>query len=154
MDILLERIAKNPTYTIGKLYLNGEYFCDTLEDPDRGLSSKMSSLEISNKKIHGDTAIPIGKYKIDMNTVSPRFGSQLFYKKVCGGKVPRLVNVPGYQGVLIHVGNEPKDTHGCLLVGKNSVKGKVTESKTTFEKLYKILKEFHIKGEEIFITIK
>lgn len=153
MKILIKRTAKKQNYTIGQLFINGNKFCDTLEDPDRGLTSTMSSLEISNKKVYGDTAIPTGTYTVDMNTVSPRFGSQVYYKEVCGGKVPRLLNVPGYQGVLIHVGNVPKDTHGCILVGKNTKIGQVLESKDTFKSLYKELKKAADKKEQITVTI-
>ena len=153
MKILIKRTAKKQNYTIGQLFINGNKFCDTLEDPDRGLTSTMSSLEISNKKVYGDTAIPTGTYTVDMNTVSPRFGSQTYYKEVCGGKVPRLLNVPGYQGVLIHVGNVPKDTHGCILVGKNTKIGQVLESKDTFKSLYKELKKAVDKKEQITVTI-
>lgn len=153
MKILIKRTAKKQNYTIGQLFINGNKFCDTLEDPDRGLTSTMSSLEISNKKVYGDTAIPTGTYTVDMNTVSPRFGSQTYYKEVCGGKVPRLLNVPGYQGVLIHVGNVPKDTHGCILVGKNTKIGQVLESKDTFKSLYKELKKALDKKEQITVTI-
>lgn len=153
MKILIKRTAKKQNYTIGQLFINGNKFCDTLEDPDRGLTSTMSSLEISNKKVYGDTAIPTGTYTVDMNTVSPRFGSQTYYKEVCGGKVPRLLNVPGYQGVLIHVGNVPKDTHGCILVGKNTKIGQVLESKDTFKSLYKELKKAADKKEQITVTI-
>ena len=153
MKILIKRTAKKRNYTIGQLFINGNKFCDTLEDPDRGLISTMSSLEISNKKVYGDTAIPTGTYTVDMNTVSPRFGSQAYYKEVCGGKVPRLLNVPSYQGVLIHVGNVPKDTHGCILVGKNTKIGQVLESKDTFKSLYKELKKAVDKKEQITVTI-
>lgn len=153
MKILIKRTAKKQNYTIGQLFINGNKFCETLEDPDRGLTSTMSSLEISNKKVYGDTAIPTGTYTVDMNTVSPRFGSQTYYKEVCGGKVPRLLNVPGYQGVLIHVGNVPKDTHGCILVGKNTKIGQVLESKDTFKSLYKELKKAADKKEQITVTI-
>lgn len=153
MKILIKRTAKKQNYTIGQLFINGNKFCDTLEDSDRELTSTMSSLEISNKKVYGDTAIPTGTYTVDMNTVSPRFGSQTYYKEVCGGKVPRLLNVPGYQGVLIHVGNVPKDTHGCILVGKNTKIGQVLESKDTFKSLYKELKKAADKKEQITVTI-
>ena len=68
--------------------------------------------------------------------------------------MPRILNIPGYDGVLIHPGNTDKDTMGCLLVGQNTVIGKVTNSKATFEKLYPILKAASDKGERITITIK
>ncbi|MBF0965215.1 MAG: hypothetical protein HXK17_07625, partial [Alloprevotella sp.] len=88
-----------------------------------------------------------------MDSVSPRFGRNPYYQKVCGGKLPRLVGVKGFAGVLIHAGNTAADTHGCILVGENKEKGKVVNSRATFEKLYKMMHEAQKKGEEITVTI-
>ena len=88
-----------------------------------------------------------------MDTVSPRFSRQTYYQKVCGGKLPRLVGVKGFAGVLIHAGNTAADTHGCILVGQNKQIGTVLNSRTTFEKLYKMMAQARAKGEEITITI-
>lgn len=155
MNILVNRIAKRSSYTIGKLYINGEYFCDTCEDTDRGLTQYMSLSEIKRKKIYSRTAIPTGTYDITMNVVSPRFSTRDFYKKNCnGGKLPRLLNVPGFDGVLIHIGNTAADSNGCLLVGKNSKVGEVLNSTNTFLALYKKLNQANLKGEKITITIK
>lgn len=101
MEIKLKRIARKPGYTIGKLYADKQYVCDTLEDKDRGLTSNMSDAQICGMKVHGETAIPTGRYLIDMKTVSPRFGDRQQYK-FCGGRLPRIMGVPGYSGVLIH----------------------------------------------------
>ena len=120
IEILVKRIAKKPNYTIGKLFINGVFFANTLEDTDRGLTQSMSEDEIKKKKIYGQTAIPTGTYKVDMNTVSPKFKNRSWAKPY-DGKLPRLVNVPGFDGVLTHPGNLPQDTLGCLLVGKNDV---------------------------------
>lgn len=147
--ILVERIYKGLLYTIGKLYLDGVYLCDTLEDPDRGLVSNMTLDEIKRKKIYGDTAIPTGTYKVNMNTISPKFKDRVWAKPY-GGKLPRLENVPGYEGVLIHVGNKPADTLGCILVGQNKVKGQVINSTATFNKLMEALKD----NDGVEITIK
>lgn len=144
MILTLDRKYKLPTYTIGKLYIDEEYFCDTLEDKDRGLTDSMSVSEISKLKVKGETAIPTGKYKVTVNIVSPKFGSKPFYKKVCNGKLPRLLNVKGFDGILIHVGdgyNGKNLTEGCILIGKNTIKGGLTEGKNTFELLYKKLIE-------------
>lgn len=138
MKILVKRIAKLPKYTIGKMYIDGNYLCDTLEDPDRGLKQQMSLEEIQSKKQYGDTAIPTGTYQVSMNVVSPKFKDRS-WAKPWGGKIPRLQNVPGYTGVLIHVGNKPEDTLGCILVGENKVKGQVVNSTIAFNKLMKIL---------------
>ena len=153
MEIKVKRIAKKEAYTIGKMYVDGEYVCDTLEDKDRGLTSMMSVAQICGVKVHGETAIPTGRYLVDMKTVSPRFGGRAQYQ-FCKGRLPRLCNTPGYQGVLIHIGNKAQDTDGCILVGENKEKGKVLNSKATFCKLYPILKAADERGEQIWITIE
>lgn len=149
MEILVKRIAKKSKYTIGKMYIDGQYICDTLEDTDRGLNQNMSLKEINNKKVYGETAIPTGTYKVDMNTVSPKFKSRIWAKPY-GGKLPRLVSVPGYDGVLIHPGNKAEDTLGCILVGENKAIGQVLNSQTTFKRVMSILTE----GTNITITIE
>lgn len=154
MKLTLKRIAKRDTYTIGKLYIDGEYFCDTLEDKDRGLKQSMPLSEIKAKKVYGKTAIPAGEYEVTLHMISPKYSKKQWYVKFCGAKMPRLLNIPGYDGVLIHPGNTDVDTMGCLLVGKNTVVGKVLESKDTFAKLYPILKGASDKGERITIAIK
>lgn len=150
MELLLKRIAKKGEYTIGNLYVDGKWFSNTLEDTDRGLTSSMSNEQIAKVKVYGETAIPTGTYIIDMNTVSPKFQNRSWaqpYK----GKVPRLQNVPGYEGVLIHPGNTSNDTSGCILVGKNTAKGKVTSSQATFKALMNILIK---QRDPIIITIE
>ena len=138
MKLKLDRKYKLPEYTIGKLYIDGEYFCDTLEDTDRGLSSDMPFQEIIKRKIQGKTAVPTGDYKVNMNTVSPRFKDRTWAKPY-QGKLPRLIDTIGFEGVLIHVGNSVSDTTGCVLVGKNTIKGKLTNSATVFRELMEIL---------------
>jgi hypothetical protein len=128
MRLTLMRIANKPTYCIGKLYIDGVYFCDTLEDTDRGLDDKMSEEEIKELKVYGETAIPSGIYPITL-TYSPK------YKK----NMPLINNVKGYSGIRIHSGNTHKDTEGCLLVGKNKEVGKVLYSRVTYNALYNIL---------------
>lgn len=148
LNIRIDRIAKKSTYTIGKLYLNGVYFCDTLEDTDRGLYQGMPLQKIKDLKIKGATAIPKGKYKVTMNVVSPKFSKRATYQ-FCQGKLPRLINVDGYEGVLIHIGNTAKDTEGCILVGQNKVVGQVINSTVTFKKLYAEM----LKYQTIILTI-
>ena len=149
MKLVLKRIAKLDKYTIGKLYIDEEYFCDILEDPDRGLSSNMPLDEIKKIKVKGETAIPIGTYKINMNIISPKFKNKSWAKPY-NGRIPRLENVPGYEGILIHPGSYPEDTQGCILVGKNKIKGQVVESQNTFHSLMSILKG----NNDITITIE
>lgn len=153
MKLLLRRIFKGPSYTIGKLFINGVYECDTLEDQDKGLTSQMTLEEIKAKKVYGETAIPTGVYKLNMNTVSPKFKDRSWaipYK----GILPRLENVKGFEGVLIHVGNKPQETLGCVLVGENKVKGQVINSTASFNKLMKLLLQANIDGEDIELTVE
>ena len=154
MNLRVQRIAKKSTYTIGRLYINDSYFSDTIEDEDRGLSDDMPLELIKTKKVYGETAIPTGTYEIDMNTVSPKFKDRSWAKPY-GGKVPRLIGVKGFDGVLLHAGNTASDSSGCLLVGKNSIKCMVTDSTNTFKKLMdNYLLPAKVKGEKITITIE
>lgn len=141
MEIVLNRKWKKPNYTIGTLTIDGKFFCNTLEDTDRGLEDTMDVSEIKSIKKPHITAIPTGTYQVTLNAVSPKFGSRKFYKEVCNGKVPRLLNVKGFDGILIHAGNKPEDTDGCILVGQNKVVGQVINSQATFRELYKLLKD-------------
>ncbi len=150
MNLTLERIARKEEYTIGKLYVDGKYFCDTIEDKDRGLRQDLPKSVNEAKKRKGITAIPTGKYLVTMDVVSPRFSKKKQYD-FCGGKLPRLTNVPAFEGVLIHIGNTAKDTDGCILVGKNTAIGKVLESTTVFKALYAKLKT---AKDRIYITVK
>lgn len=154
MELKLKRIAKRNGYTIGHLYVNGIYFSDTLEDVDRGLDSSMPLDELKRKKLPHITAIPTGRYQVTMNVISPRFSRYTFYKQYGEGRVPRLLNVPAYSGVLIHCGNTAKDTDGCILVGKNSKVGMVLDSKITYSKLYPLLEAAYKRNERIFITVE
>ena len=140
MKLTLRRIAKKDTYTVGKLYIDGVYFCDTIEDKDRGLYQKQDIQELRKIKVPSKTAIPTGIYKISLSIVSPKFSVKKIYQEICKGKVPRLLNVPGYEGVLIHIGNTAEDSAGCILVGQNKVVGKVINSTETFRKLYNKIK--------------
>ena len=154
MELKLKRIAKRNGYTIGHLYVNGIYFSDTLEDSDRGLVGSMPLDELKRKKLAHITAIPIGRYQISMNVISPRLSKSKFYKQFGEGRVPRLLNVPAFEGILIHCGNTAKDTDGCILVGKNSKVGMVLDSKNTYSNLYPLLEVAFRRSEKIFITVE
>jgi len=143
MEIRVKRIARKDGYTIGRMSLNNEYFCDTLEDTDRGLKDTMQVNEILAKKVKGQTAIPTGKYDVIL-TFSPKF------KRV----LPLLLNVPGYQYIRVHHGNLPSSTDGCLLVGENKVKGQIINSRATLEKLMSVLLECEKKKEKVTILIE
>lgn len=128
MEIKLVRIAFKETYTIGKLYVDGKYFCDTIEDKDRGLDNSMTANEILKRKVKGQTAIPTGHYNIDI-TYSPKFKRMM----------PLLLDVKGFSGIRIHSGNTAKDTEGCLVVGKNKQVGMVLESRDTYQRLFEMM---------------
>lgn len=130
MELILRRVALMDTYTIGRLSVNGVYFCDTLEDKVRDFNKDGDLLDDGEQKVYGETAIPYGTYTIEIS-YSPRFKRML----------PRLLNVRHFEGILIHAGNTAKDTHGCILVGRNTEKGKVTNSKATFDRLFTLMKD-------------
>ena len=153
MELIVDRKWKKQSYTISNLLVDGKWFCNVLEDTDRGLDDSMSVAKIKSLKKSGITAIPSGTYGVTLDVYSPKFGPKSFYKETCNGKLPRLLNVKGFDGILIHAGNTDKDTSGCLLVGMNLEKGKVLKSRETFRKLYSKLKEAHDRGEDIKITI-
>lgn len=141
MKLTLKRIALRPTYTIGKLYIDDVYFCDTIEDTVRDLN-KNGKFDNGEKKVHSKTAIPYGIYEIKW-TYSPRF------KKY----TPQLMNVPSFEGIRIHAGNTSADTEGCLILGKNKYVGKVLNSRDTINKFYPIIKEACSNGK-VTIEIK
>ena len=152
MELVLTRIAKRKTYTIGRLaiveriddeYLAGEkevYFCDTLEPTWRDYAH-------GAYKVKGRSAIPEGRYAVVISW-SPKFGAWL----------PILLGGPEFnkqwQGIRIHAGNTAKDTQGCILVGKNREVGKVLESRKWLYELEQKIVEAKDKGETIWLTIK
>ncbi len=155
MKIHVERKWKKEGHTIGQLYIDDTFFCNTLEDKDRGLKNTMTLEEIRKRKKAGVTAIPTGTYTIRMDITSPKYSSKEWFIKNChGAKLPRLENVPGFEGILIHPDNSASDTDGCLLVGKNDIAGKVTKSKEYFLQLYNRMYEAYRKREKIEITIE
>ncbi len=147
MQLLLSRDWKKETYTIGRLYLNDQYFSNTLEPPVRILGKD------GRGKIGGMTAIPEGRYKVTLDVVSPKYKNRPQYR-FCGGRVPRLQNVPFFDGILIHIGNTVADTKGCILTGENKQKGRVLNSTATFRKLWYILEEARLRGEQIEIIVR
>ena len=141
MELRLERRWPKDTYTVGRLYVNNEFFCNTLEDriADTNRNGKFDGAE---KKVPGQTAIPYGTYKVFYGW-SPKFGRNL----------PRLLNVTAFEGILIHPGNTAEDSAGCILVGKNTSPGKLTQSKLTSDELNKLIDTAQRRGEPITIEI-
>ena len=117
MKLKVIREVKNDVCTIGSLFLNGEFFCYTLEDKDRGLKQSDSLLFINTKKIFGLTAIPSGLYKLIVNQ-SPKFKRML----------PRILDIKGFNGVLLHRGNTADHSLGCILVGYKKGENSIFES--------------------------
>lgn len=135
MNIRIDRLYKEEDYTIGNLYINGEYLCDTLED-------KVRTLDTIEDKVYGETAIPEGRYEVILS-YSKRFNKIL----------PELLNVPFFKGIRIHSGNDKEDTEGCILVGEYKEVGKVINSRKTMKKLMTIIKTAWDNGEKIYINI-
>ena len=155
MELTLKRIALRSEYTIGKLYVDGEYVCDAIEDTVRDLDKdgKFANGEV---KIPGKTAIPYGRYEITMKVKSPKYSnfSKYSWAKKYDGYLPRLLQVPHFEGVLIHVGNSALDSEACVLVGENKVVGKVINSVNTFRRLMDdYLVPAKKRNERIYITI-
>ena len=142
MKLELKRKALMDTYTIGDLFINDVFFCNILEDKVRDFNKDGDLNDSGETKVYGETAIPYGIYTIDL-TYSNRF------KKI----LPLIENVKGFEGIRIHPGNTAVDTHGCLLVGNNTEKGMVSNSKKVFEKLMTRLVDAHEMKETITIKI-
>jgi len=152
MELILERIAKRKTYTIGRLYIRQQvmdeylpgyedhYFCDTLEPTWR-------DYEHGAYKVKGRSAIPEGRYAVVIS-YSPKFKQWL----------PILLGGPEFnrkwQGIRIHAGNTAKDTEGCILVGQNREVGKVLDSRKWLYELKQKIVEAKDRGEAVWITVK
>ena len=135
MNIELNRITRKLSYTIGRLFVDGKYFCDTLEDRCRDLDKE--------KKVMNETAIPEGTYEVIVN-VSARFKR----------KLPLLLDVPHFSGIRIHRGNTDKDTSGCILVGENKQPGRVINSTLYELRLTELVEKAMLTGEKITIRVR
>lgn len=142
MELLLTPLTKTDLTTISRLFIDGQPECFILEDVDRGLDQSMTEAEIAEKKVYGKTAIPAGRYEVVI-TWSNRFKRLL----------PLLLNVKGFTGIRMHVGNYAANTDGCLLPGTGVTKDMVVNSVRAFEALNAKLTEA-VKKEKVFITIK
>ena len=138
-EVILERAWRQETYTVGKVIIDGKRFCESMEDKDRGLTQDMSEEEIKRVKVYGETAIPTGVYTVKM-TYSQK------YKR----KMPEVLNVPGYSGIRIHSGNTAKESLGCILLGRNTKVGMITESRKMCQEFERLLKA---AGGECKLTI-
>lgn len=151
MKLTIKRTITRNNYTLGELYIDGQFFCSTLEDKDRGLTQSMSVEQIKSIKVPGETAIPKGTYKVTLDIVSPKFSKYPFYMEVCEGKLPRLIDVKGYEGVLIHVANGIKRDallQGCIGIGNLSSEEYLINGKQVFTEFYN-----RIKGNDVELEI-
>lgn len=140
MQIRVTRFEFGTTYTIGKMYIDDVYKCYTLEDKYR----EVKGVPVGQWKVKGETAIPVGTYKVTYEW-SPHFK----------GMRPRLHNVPGYDGVLIHTGNRDTDTEGCILVGSMwPGTNFVTGSKLAYDAVVPLIMGALDKNKDVIITIE
>lgn len=156
MEIKVHRRYCGESYTIGSLYVNGERYrvnghpVDTLEDKNRDVN-RNGRFDGAERKVNGQTCIPFGKYDIGLD-YSPKFSRKPKYAAfIRAGRMPHIRNVPSFEGILIHGGNTAADTLGCLLVGRNTIKGALTESLATFKQLYADISQAYDNGESIKI---
>ena len=142
MKILLERKYLGPSYTIGKLSIDGWHICEVIEDIVRDLNKDGDLLDEGEIKIAKETAIPYGTFNVELS-MSPKF------KRV----LPMILNVPHFEGIRIHKGIDEKSTWGCLIPGENKVKGKVLHSEKYEMMIIEHLLRAEKQGKEINITI-
>jgi len=153
MRLKIDRAWKKTGYTIGRFFVNGDRFHESLEDEDRGLDSTWSEAQVKAAKIFGQTAIPAGTYKVILS-VSPKYKDRDWAKEF-DGLVPEIVGVTGYSGVRIHPANKASEIEGCIAVGENKVRGGVINSKKTYLELMRnYIWPAWRSGEEILIDIE
>lgn len=155
MELKVIRKWKKNEYTIGDLYVDGVWVSNTLEDAVRDLN-RNGQFDNGERKIPGKTAIPYGRYEVTMKVRSPKYSnfSKYSWAKKYDGYLPRLLNVPHFEGILIHAGNTAEDTEGCICVGLNKVVGRVVDSVNTFRRLMDdYLVPAKKRNEDIVITI-
>ena len=155
MELKVIRKWKKNEYTIGDLYVDGMWVSNTLEDAVRDLN-RNGQFDNGERKIPGKTAIPYGRYEITMKVKSPKYSnfSKYSWAKKYDGYLPRLLNVPHFEGILIHCGNTADDSDGCIIVGENKAVGKVINSVNTFRRLMDdYLVPAKKRNENIVITV-
>lgn len=141
MELILERKFFKENYTIGNLSINGKFFCNTIEDKNRDLN-KNGKFDNGEYKVYAQTCIPFGEYKVVL-FMSPK------YKRL----LPKLLNVPHFEGILIHNGTDENNTSGCIIVGENKIKGKVINSTKYMNELTNLIEKAINNGENVTIKI-
>lgn len=143
MEILLIRENFTDSYTEGRLFINGVYVCDTIEDCDRGLTDDMTEDVILSRKVYGKTCIPYGRYKVIIDW-SNKYGKMLIH----------ILNVKGFDGIRVHSLNEASQSLGCIGPGIKTAPGWVSKSRDTYKKIHSKVDEALNRGDEVHITIK
>ena len=142
-EILVKRLYLKEDYTIGKMYVDGVYLCDTLEDRVRDYNKDGDLLDEGEEKVYGETAIPYGRYRITV-TLSPKFKREL----------PRLLAVPHFTGILVHEGRTANNSAGCILIGENKIKGGLINSRPYVQELTSWIKIQESMGNACYINIE
>lgn len=124
MELKLKRTKFSSNYTLGELFINGMFFCYTVEDVDRDINKDGDLDDTGETKVYGETAIPKGIYKVILS-MSNRF------KKL----LPEVLDVKGFAGIRIHSGNTALDSHGCIIVGLQKTADGVASSRDAMNKL-------------------
>ena len=156
LEIYVWRFARLAEYTISRLYIDGEYICDTMEDKDYGFDCTTDvGIICQAKKMHpAAVAIPWGRYEVDTKYARGFANTHPWYKsQPLGSHIPCLVRVPGYSGILIHCGSNKDHTAGCIIVGYNKVKGALVDSKQAYIKVVTAIRNANAKGMKTFINI-
>ena len=138
LQVLLTRNYRKEAYTIGRLYVNGQFFCNSLEDKDRGLFQGMPLQDLMLLKVQDQTAIPCGTYKLRV-TMSPKFKREMI----------EVVDVPAFLGIRFHKGANASHTSGCVLVGMNTIKGGLTDGAKYEAELTNLVKS----ADEAYLSI-
>ena len=147
MDIKVKRTIFTDKTSIGQFYIDGKFFCFTCEDKTRAPEET---------KVYGETAIPYGTYEITLRQEGNIYADYKIRFKDIGNERGMLWirNIPGFEWVLIHIGNYSRDTLGCILVGTQYETDAILNSTIAYKKIYPIVADAIIKGEKCFITIE
>ena len=139
MHITVQREESHNDATLGKLYTNGSFFCDTLEDVIR----ELPGVPVAQWKQYGKTAIPAGIYELTLEK-SPRFGPDTM----------TVNGVHGFDKIRVHAGNSDEDTHGCLLVGVRNSDCTIAQSRLTLSALKQRVMADIAEGKTVLIEYK
>lgn len=152
LELLVERYDFGADHTGGRFYIDGMPFGDSMEPPSRHLSNSMPLSEIKAKKVYGKTAIPTGRYELELR-VSPSLKNRAYARKY-DGKFPYLKNIPGWTNVMFHPFNYGSESKGCIAVGEKWKPGAILKATKGYEDMmdYYLVPAFE-RGQRVFVTI-